>query len=108
MRSVPDTSDPSLPQGNVSGTPQSQKGAGHDGRLPSLRHGLVGPGSALEDDLSLLLAILGDDQPMTVRRAARATGLPPEHVSLALEMLCAAGMVLRLNTIVVSYVMRNS
>ncbi len=112
MPSVPDNLDSSLLQGRVSGAPQSRKGAGHDGRLPSHTLGPSTPApSPLADettqldvtDLTVLQAVMSNDEPMTAGKAARVTGLAPGCVSQTLEMLCAAGLLRRLNTVIVSY-----
>jgi hypothetical protein len=120
MRSVPNTSVSSLPQGNVSGPLQSEKGAGHPGRLPSFTQDLSAPptdsaasaaatAAALDTtkldltDLTVLQAVMSNDEPLTAGKTAKVTGLDPDCASRALEILCAAGLVRRLNTVIISY-----
>jgi hypothetical protein len=50
---------------------------------------------------------MSEPQPMTARRTAKATGLDMETVSAALRILCAAGLVKRLSTVIVSYAAGN-
>ena len=57
-------------------------------------------------DLTVLEAVLGESEPVTPRRVAKLTDIPPAQLFLALETLCELGLLRRLNTVVESYTAR--
>jgi hypothetical protein len=57
-------------------------------------------------DLTVLEAVLGQDEPITLKRIARLIDAPPGELHVALEALCEIGLLRRLNTIVESYTAR--
>ena len=57
-------------------------------------------------DLTVLQAVMSHDEPLTAGKTAKVTGLDPDCVFHALKILCAAGLVRRLNTVIISYVAR--
>lgn len=57
-------------------------------------------------DLTLLAALMAQDQPVTERKLVKVTGLSADQVRVNVESLCAIGLVLRLRTLIPSYTVR--
>jgi IclR helix-turn-helix domain len=57
-------------------------------------------------DLTVLGAVMGQNEPLTLKRIAKLTDVPPAQLRLALDALCELGLLRRLNTIVESYTAR--
>jgi hypothetical protein len=71
---------------------------------PQLRGGaLPAPTSADANELTVLAAVIGRDEPISLGRIARLTGLMPDEARAALAGLRRAGLVRQLNTVVESY-----
>ena len=96
-------------------TPASSKDARRQAVLfpavcePALNPSLAIPPAAAElelGDLTVLEAVMGQNEPVTVRRIAKLTDLPAGQAQGALEALCEVGLLRRLNTIVESYTTR--
>jgi hypothetical protein len=57
-------------------------------------------------DLNILQAVMSHDEPVTVGRLAKLTGLPAPNLCEVLETLCRLRLLHRLNTLVPSYTAR--
>lgn len=66
----------------------------------------AGPTPAEGPGERLLLILRAEGRPLTVRQIARCAGVPLDEAAAALEGLCAAGSVRRLNTVVETYTAR--
>jgi len=83
---------------------ESARGAGSLEPLPG-HPGVSSPGDA--NELAVLSAMIGRSEPLTLLRICVLTALGPLEVHAALDGLRQAGLALRLNTVVESYVARS-
>ena len=65
------------------------------------------PTAAAHNELAVLAAVIGREEPLSLRAISRLTTLPTCEVQTALDGLWRAGLVLRLNTLIESYAPRS-
>ena len=106
MRSVPDSlSLVSTPTHALRREPAALAGSLQPLLLPAATPPV--PNLADANELAVLAALIGRDEPLSLRGITRVTTLPAQEVERALHSLRQVGLVLRLNTLVDSYAARS-